>query len=121
MDFFEAQDAARRKTAWLGVLFLGAVLSLIALTNAAVGIALTVASEGKLTLATLPPSLWALISGGVLVIIFIGSAIQAFRLRAGGASVAVTLGGRLVTAKSTNFADHPKRLMVWLNWVTVPP
>jgi len=102
MDFFEAQDAARRKTAWLGALFLGAVLSLIALTNAAVGIALTVASEGKLTLSTLPPSLWAIISGGVLVIIFIGSAIQAFRLRAGGASVAVTLGGRLVTEETTD-------------------
>lgn len=102
MDFFEAQDAARRKTAWLGVLFLGAVLSLIALTNAAVGITLTVASEGKLTLSTLPPSLWAIISGGVLVIIFIGSAIQAFRLRAGGASVAVTLGGRLVTEETTD-------------------
>jgi len=57
MDFFEAQDAARRKTAWLGVLFLGAVLSLIALTNAAVGMALTVASQGKLTLSTLPKPL----------------------------------------------------------------
>ncbi|MFZ8915677.1 MAG: M48 family metalloprotease, partial [Pseudomonadales bacterium] len=100
MDFFEAQDAARRKTAWLGVLFLGAVLSLIALTNAAVGMALTVASEGKLTLSTLPPSRWVIISSGVLVIIFIGSAIQAFRLRAGGASVARTLGGRLVTEET---------------------
>jgi len=25
------------------------------------------------------------------------------------------------SSKSTNFADQPKRLMVWLNWVTVPP
>ena len=47
MDFFEAQDAARRKTAWLVVLFLGAVLSLIVLTNAAVGIAITVASRAS--------------------------------------------------------------------------
>jgi len=102
MDFFEAQDAARRKTAWLVVLFLGAVLSLIVLTNAAVGIAITVASEGQLTLSTLPPSLWVIISSGVLVIIFIGSAIQAFRLRAGGASVALTFGGRLVTEETTD-------------------
>lgn len=102
MDFFEAQDAARRKTGWLVALFLGAVLSLIALTNAAVGIALTVASEGKLTLNTIPPSLWVIISGGVLVIIFIGSAIQAFRLRAGGASVALTFGGCLVTEETSD-------------------
>ena len=102
MDFFEAQDAARRKTAWLVALFLGAVLSLIALTNAAVGIALTVASEGQLSLSAVPPSLWVIISGGVLVIIFIGSSIQAFRLRAGGASVALTLGGRLVTEETTD-------------------
>ncbi len=102
MDFFEAQDAARRKTGWLVALFLGAVLSLIALTNAAVGIALTVASEGKLTLNTIPPSLWVIISGGVLGIIFIGSAIQAFRLRAGGASVALTLGGHLVTEETSD-------------------
>ena len=25
------------------------------------------------------------------------------------------------SSKSTNFADQPKRLIVWLNWVTVPP
>ena len=74
--FFEAGRGAA-KTAWLVVLFLGAVLSLIVLTNAAVGIAITVASEGQLTLSTLPPSLWVIISSGVLVIIFIGSAIQA--------------------------------------------
>ena len=102
MDFFEAQDAARRKTGWLVALFLGAVLSLIALTNAAVGIALTVASEGKLTLSTVPPSLWVIISGGVVTIIFIGSSIQAFRLRAGGASVALAFGGRLVTEETSD-------------------
>lgn len=102
MDFFEAQDAARRKTGWLVALFLGAVLSLIALTNAAVGIAITVASEGKLSLSTVPPSLWIIISGGVVTIIFIGSAIQAFRLRAGGASVALAFGGRLVTEETSD-------------------
>ena len=36
------------------------------------------------------------------MIIFIGSAIQAFRLRAGGASVALTFGGRLVTEETTD-------------------
>ena len=25
------------------------------------------------------------------------------------------------SSKSTNFADHPNRRIVWLNWVTVPP
>lgn len=102
MDFFEAQDAARRKTLGLGVLFFGAVLSLIALTNVAVGLTITVASEGQLSLFTLPPSLWVIISGGVLTVIFIGSAIQAFRLRSGGASVALTFGGRLVTEETTD-------------------
>jgi hypothetical protein len=28
---------------------------------------------------------------------------------------------RARSSKSTNLADQPKRLIVWLNWVIVPP
>ena len=33
MDFFQAQDTARRKTLWLAFLFFAAVISLVVLTN----------------------------------------------------------------------------------------
>ncbi len=100
MDFFEAQDSARRKTGVLVALFAGAVISLVLLTNGAVAAAVVLGSEGRWSLATLPNELWLTISAGVVLVILVGSGVQALRLRAGGASVAIALGGEPVSADS---------------------
>ncbi|MEY3042502.1 MAG: hypothetical protein RLZZ174_1584, partial [Pseudomonadota bacterium] len=100
MDFFEAQDSARRKTGVLVALFAGAVISLVLLTNGAVAAAVVLGSEGRWSLATLPNELWLTISAGVVLVILVGSGVQALRLRAGGASVAIALGGEPVSAES---------------------
>ncbi len=114
MNFFQAQDNARRKTWQLGIMFGAAVLTLIILTN--VLVALTVGWSGmqigmpvSQTLQNMPAETWMWTSIGVVGVI--GSAILYKRasLRAGGKAIAEALGGSLI---HQNTRDRKQRQLL---------
>ncbi len=100
MDFFQAQDRARRNTVKLVVLYLLAVISIIVAVYLVVIIAFGYAGEAPPT-ETVSERLWhfdtfltvALI---ILAVISIGSLYRMSQLRKGGSAVAEMLGGRKV-------------------------
>ncbi|MCB8890049.1 M48 family metallopeptidase [Vreelandella malpeensis] len=104
MDFFTAQDAARRKTGRLVVLMIAAVLALIATTTLAVLIAFhflksdrqrASASLLESLLAGLSPQLVGVVALGVLLLVGLGGLYKQSQLRRGGGkAVAEALGGR---------------------------
>lgn len=104
MDFFGAQDDARRKTWRLAALFGAAVLCLVLLTNLLIGaVYLFTARPGptggldlNASLADLPAGYWALISLGVVSVIGLASAYKYLQVRGGGRTIAEALGGRLL-------------------------
>jgi Zn-dependent protease with chaperone function len=109
MDFFSAQDHARRISRWLIFWFALAVAGIIATVYFA--LVLTVgqgngdefgyAESGPLVLWN--PELLALTTAVVGGIILIGSLYKTIQLsRGGGASVAEELGGRLVSRSSSD-------------------
>ena len=105
MNFFEAQEQARKKTAVLVALFMAAVLCLIALTNliflaAMALIPLQVSSFGvQLTGFSWP----LLLTTSAIVVLAVGMAIlwKFLRLRKGGFVVAQALGGRPILPNTT--------------------
>ncbi|MDZ7803613.1 M48 family metallopeptidase [Thiohalophilus sp.] len=106
MDFFEAQDRARRQTGWLVLLFMLAVAGLILLTNLLV---LGVLAYNQTGVPTFSPALlaeqfqWDVFLGVAAVIIalvFLGSAYKTMSLSGGGHKVAEMLGGRALSPDS---------------------
>ena len=118
MDFFKAQDAARRKTWQLIALFSAAVLALIVLTNLLVGLAATfvapttgysLANYGSL--ASVPWDVWAMVTTGVVGIVACATVYKYLMVRGGGRSVAEGLGGALLTHDVARGDLHAKRLL----------
>ncbi|MCZ6887934.1 MAG: M48 family metallopeptidase [Gammaproteobacteria bacterium] len=102
MNFFSAQDAARKGTVRLVVLFTVAVIVLIVLTNlliAAVvvwmGSSTTTMTTGQ-SLAVLPDNYWIWTAAGVVGVVALASLYKYLALRGGGRAVAESLGGILV-------------------------
>lgn len=108
MNFFEAQDRARRQTGWLVLLFLLAVAGLIIITNLLVLGVLAYNRTGEFIFS--PGVLqqqfaWDVFIGIAIVIVslvFLGSLYKTLALSDGGRSVAEMLGGRLINPASTN-------------------
>jgi Zn-dependent protease with chaperone function len=96
MDFFEAQDAARRRTSALIALFVVAVLAIIAVVYAAVHVAVGPGTRGIDLFLLIQVAL------GVGVVIAIGTGIRTASLRRGGPAVAELLGGRRVPSDTTD-------------------
>ncbi|MAJ61290.1 MAG: hypothetical protein CBC48_15905 [bacterium TMED88] len=101
-QFFEHQEAARRSTAGLVVLFVCAVLGIIALLYA-VAVGLTaqpvVDAYGRTTSAQFEwwqPQLLAQVALATLAVVAGGSLYKISQLRGGGAVVAEQLGGQLL-------------------------
>lgn len=114
MDFFKAQDAARRRTWQLALLFGAAVLALVLLTNLLIaftfflGESQVASSEGASAatlLGALPPEIWGWISFGVIGIVAVATLYKYLRLRGGGRVVAESFGGRLVTREQADFKE----------------
>lgn len=100
MNFYRAQQDARRKTWQLGLLFGAAVLSLILLTNLLVGVSAfwltTTGVEQGVNLnilETIPLEFWAMVSAAVLGVVGLACLYKYFALRGGGRAVAESLGG----------------------------
>ena len=113
MDFFEAQDNARRKTGRLVVLFALAVLTLIAMTNVVVAVTWLIAQGGspamfdlRTALTTLPWTVWLWVSLGVLTVVLLASLSKYLGVRGGGRAVAEGLGGRRVQANTSDLKER---------------
>ena len=103
MNFFEAQDRARRNTFWLIVLFVSAVTGLILLTNLLAIEVLAYLKTGQFVFSTEALQNYyswrefTAVSLAVCLLILGGSLYKTMSLSGGGASVAEMLGGRLIT------------------------
>lgn len=97
MNFFERQAAARRASTRLVVLFVLAVLGIVAAVDAAVWL-----------LAGPSPAALVAATAGTLAVIGLGSLYRVASLRAGGEVVALEMGGVPVPESTTDF--HLRRL-----------
>jgi len=116
MDFFEYQEAARRRTGWLIFLFTVAVVMIVLSVYAIVA-----ATLGK----PWDPAVFAAVAAGTLMVISAGSVYKTWQLASGGEPVALMLGGRLVDPHTIQLAE--RRLlnvveeMALASGVPVPP
>ena len=117
MNFFEAQDKARRNTSVLILLFICAVAGLVLLTNLLILGVMAYSQTGVLVFS---PSelqhyfkwdIFAAVAFGICVLIFFGSLYKTLQLSTGGRAVAEMLGGRLIS-QNTNDPQERKILNV---------
>ena len=100
MDFFEAQEQARRKTKWLVLWFILAVIGVVAAVDVLIFFVL---GGGESMSILLPASI------GTAGVILAASGFKSMQLSSGGAVVAKDLGGRLIMPGSTDLDE--KRLL----------
>lgn len=108
MNFFEAQDKARRNTLWMVLLFSLAVIALILLTNFFLLCIYRYMQTNQVVVS--PETLYRIYSWqtfvavgiGVVALIFGGSLYKTLSLAGGGPVVAEMLGGRLVSHATTD-------------------
>ncbi|MFO8044320.1 MAG: M48 family metallopeptidase [Halomonas sp.] len=115
MDFFTAQDRARRQTGRLVLLLLLAVAGLIVAASVLVALAV-VLFDGQLggpdpLARALAPELFAWVTLGVVALVVGGAVMRHLQLRAGGSAVAEALGGRPLNPDTRN-ADERQLLNV---------
>jgi len=105
VDFFEAQDNARKKTWQLALLFGAAVVVLIVITNMFVAGAYLLISGGSSTqtspgltglITSIPFETWMWASLGVITVVTLASLYKYLMIRGGGRAVAESLGGSRV-------------------------
>ncbi len=112
MDFFQAQDAARRSTTRLVIYFTLAVLSLIVITNLLIMVLFGFLKTGDqaVTLSVIAAQfdwqVFLLIGACVSIVIFGGSAYKTMALSGGGTAVAESLGGRLISQSTTDLHER---------------
>jgi len=100
MDFFSAQDDARKNTKWLVLLFLLAVLAIIVLLYLAVAYLTSFSNTAALAqpIQWWQPNLFLIVAAITAGVILLGSLYKTAALASGGgAAVAESLGGRLVS------------------------
>jgi len=110
MDFFEAQDQARRKTWKLIVLYSMAVITLIVAVYLVV-LFLFAYQQGGLQEIWNPP-LFIAVSGFTIFLILIGTVTRVLQLRKGGSAVAEMLGGRKLNPSTNDFKEKQLRNVV---------
>ncbi len=101
MNFFRAQDDARSRTTKLVVLLVIAIVSLIGGLYAVAVLGVGKVARGE-AISWWQPDLLAGTSGVALLVIVGGSLLRMSALSAGGASIAIGLGGRPVSVRATN-------------------
>jgi Zn-dependent protease with chaperone function len=108
MNFFEAQDAARRSTTRLVLMFAAAVIGIVLLTNLLIAFIFAY-GEGRsqeALFSRVPPELLLYSTLGVILLITGGSLYKMLQLRSGGQVVAESLGGRLISQNSGDLLER---------------
>ena len=121
MDFFAAQERARRRSRWLLVALAASVLSIAALLYGVVAYVAQTTETGS----WLMPDVFVTILGAVAAVVGLGFVFKLIGLRAGGERVAEWLGGTLVE-RSTSAPDERQLIniveeMAIASGVPVPP
>ncbi len=116
MDFFEHQEQARRKTGRLVLMFIAAVIGIIAMVYLVVAIAYLYLNGQPSHAQGGGPTLWnpvllLVVGTAVIVIVSMSSFVKISQLSAGGRVVAESLNGRLLDG-GTNDPDERKLLNV---------
>ncbi|MBE0619874.1 MAG: M48 family metallopeptidase [Burkholderiales bacterium] len=109
MNFFEQQDAARRQTMRLVVLFLLAVVAIVVAVNFVAALAFAGMSTDHLTGAkrvAAPASFYLIVTLATLALIAGGSLAQIMSLAGGGAALARMMGARAVSRASSEPAER---------------
>ncbi len=107
MNFYQAQDQARRKTWQLAAMFGAAVLTLIVLTNLLVAVAFgwggqQVGMTFSQAIAEIPADSWIWISIGVVGVVGAASLYKYLSIQGGGRTIAEALGGHLIHQSTTD-------------------
>lgn len=111
MDFFKAQDYARRRTRHLVVLFVLSLLGLLVLTNLLLYFVFSFSGTDTGPVATSAgPALYASVSAAVLLVVLISSLFKTLSLRQGGDAVAQMMNARLLVSPKS--LDEQKLLNV---------
>jgi Zn-dependent protease with chaperone function len=122
MDFFAQQEKTRKKTKWLVIYFILAVVAMIAAIYIAAvvifsGVQLhqhrgNYYNDGSAPQISLwDPQIFLGVALGTIAVILIGSSYKTIALAAGGSAVSEMMGARLVSANSTD-TDERKLLNV---------
>ncbi|HUX23521.1 MAG TPA: M48 family metallopeptidase [Burkholderiales bacterium] len=109
MNFFEQQDAARRRTMRLVLLFLLAVVAIVIAVNlvsALVFIGVSANTAGGGARINAPASFYATVTLATLVLIAGGSLAQISSLAGGGAVLARMMGARQISTESGDPAER---------------
>jgi len=109
MNFFEQQDAARRNTKRLVILFLLAVVAIVIAVNLVAAIAFMGVSTERLSGAGrigMPGSFFVFVTLATLALIAGGSLVQTMRLAGGGAALARMMGARPLSRASSEPAER---------------
>ena len=101
MDFFQQQDDARRRTRWLVAYFVGAIFGL-ASTFYLISLLPYFHAHPEEVGSFWHPKLFQWVVSAILVVIALGSLVKLMKLRKGGKAIALTLGGRPLTAPATD-------------------
>ncbi|MCP3688180.1 MAG: M48 family metallopeptidase [Gammaproteobacteria bacterium] len=102
MNFFEAQDRARRNTNWLVLLFLLAVAGLVILTNLLLLGILAYSQSSQPASSLYSWQAFSAVSIGVCLLVFGGSLYKTMSLSGGGSTIAEMLGGSVLPQASTD-------------------
>ncbi len=108
MNFFEAQDSARRSTTLLIVLFILAIVFLLVLSNFLIFEFLYFVEYQALTLSlsqlelVFDPDLSIVFCSAILLFIILGSVYKLVQLSHGGSVIALHLGGVIIPRSSTD-------------------
>jgi Zn-dependent protease with chaperone function len=111
MNFFEAQDRAKRQTGWLILLFGLAVVGLIVLTNLLVMALIAYNRDARHFSSQtfwqqFDWGLFTAVAGAVTILIVLGSVYKMVALSGGGRTVAEMLGGRLIPRNTDDAAQR---------------
>jgi Zn-dependent protease with chaperone function len=118
MNFFEHQDAARRRTGRLVVLFVIATVLIVVAVYLAVSFGWRLVQYKEWARPDAAPFVWwdplrfLYIAGATVVVILSGSLYKMLELRAGGEAVALMLGGRPIQGRPSNHRERVLRNVV---------
>lgn len=114
MDFFEQQQAARRRSVWLTALFAAALAAIILAVYVVVSFLFDQVHAYHARMDDPRPPFWNLpllgiTAGSVLALVLGASAFRTAALRAGGEAIAESLGGRRIEAGTRD--AHERQLL----------